>query len=264
MMISELPENVSDMGPVKFEGFGVYQDVIEIDNDEYVNILMEDIVDEVLEGSRSVGQTEWHHQILIASVSGSEGGLPFIAFSDADEVVGTSEVYLGKNLGCAELFKEWSNERNRIAILLGDSVELPIINAESKFGSVLLSGKEDWSSDGRRGRSDETFRKIFVDVLAEFGLLVNREIVYGSDRRKWLTGNVDAMVIRPSRRQLVRLGSRKNVHIVVVFLRDSAERILYIIGILVRIKKWSSVDRAESARQSAYSGLIRARSCRRF
>ena len=41
----------------------------------------------------------------------SEGGFPFITRSDADEVVGTTEVNLGVDGGGAEVIKEVGNEQ---------------------------------------------------------------------------------------------------------------------------------------------------------
>ena len=78
---------------------GVYQDVIQVYNYGDVNHISEDVVHEPLEPCQGVGEPLGHHKPLKRPVSSPEGGLPFVAISNADKVVGVSQVNLGVDPG---------------------------------------------------------------------------------------------------------------------------------------------------------------------
>ncbi len=59
---------------------------------------MEDVVNEVLEGVRSIIKTEWHHQGLVESELDDEGCLPFVSFSYLDSVENDDDVQFGEDL----------------------------------------------------------------------------------------------------------------------------------------------------------------------
>ena len=67
-----------------------------------VNHVGKDVVHEPLETCRGIGEPLGHHQSLERPVLGLEGGLPFIAIGDADEVVGMSQVNLGVDPGLVQ------------------------------------------------------------------------------------------------------------------------------------------------------------------
>ncbi len=46
-----------------------------------------------------------HNKVFIVPPSGQESSFPFISFSDADQVIGTSKVELGVNSGLVQLFQ---------------------------------------------------------------------------------------------------------------------------------------------------------------
>ena len=59
----------------------------------------ESVIDKLLKGGRSIGESKGHDQIFKESISGSEGSFPFITFLDSDEVVGSSQINVGEDLG---------------------------------------------------------------------------------------------------------------------------------------------------------------------
>ena len=73
----------------------VYQDVIQVYNYEDVNHISKNVVHEPLETRWGIGEPLGHYKPLKRPISGLEGGFPFAAISDTDEVVGMSQVDLG-------------------------------------------------------------------------------------------------------------------------------------------------------------------------
>ena len=98
---TESGKDFPDMGRVLLRIVGVYQDIIQVYNYGDVNHVGEDVVHEPLETHWGIGEPLGHHQPLKRPIPGLEGGLPFIAIGDADEVVGVSQVNLGVDLGLA-------------------------------------------------------------------------------------------------------------------------------------------------------------------
>ncbi|CEO95381.1 hypothetical protein PBRA_009647 [Plasmodiophora brassicae] len=78
-----------------------YQDVVEVHEDEYVQVVPEQVVHEPLECGGSIGQPERHHQVLEESKRCAKRGFPFVAFPDPDLMVGRAEIDLGEYLGRA-------------------------------------------------------------------------------------------------------------------------------------------------------------------
>ncbi len=76
--------------------FGVDKDVIEVYNHENVKLLYQDIVDIALKYGRCVGQSKRHDLVFEVAIVGSEGCLPFTAFSDPYLMVGIGEIEFGK------------------------------------------------------------------------------------------------------------------------------------------------------------------------
>ncbi len=75
---------------------GVDEDVIEVHNHENVELLCQDCVDVALKRGRRVGQSKRHDLIFEVTITGPEGYLPFIIFSDPHSMVGIGQIKLGK------------------------------------------------------------------------------------------------------------------------------------------------------------------------
>ena len=80
---------------------GVYQDIIQVYDYGDINHIGEDVVHEPLETRRGVGEPLGHHQPLKRPILGPEGGFPFVAIDDVDEMVSVSQVDLGVDPGLA-------------------------------------------------------------------------------------------------------------------------------------------------------------------
>ena len=97
----ESGKDFPDVGRVLLRIVGVYQDIIQVYYYKDINHVGEDVIHEPLETRQGIGEPLGHHQPLERPIPGPEGGLPFVAIGDADEVVGMSQVNLGIDPGLA-------------------------------------------------------------------------------------------------------------------------------------------------------------------
>jgi len=72
----------------------------------------------LLESCGSIGQAERHDIPLEGTIPRAKRGLPFISFSDADQMVRVVEINLGVDLCLARRIKEVGDEREWIAVFL--------------------------------------------------------------------------------------------------------------------------------------------------
>jgi hypothetical protein len=87
-----------DIFLVFFKSVGVNEHIIEIHSAKSVKIGSENIIDEILEGCRGIGETKWHNQGLEKAISGLEGSLPFLPFRYSNKVIGPADVQFRKPL----------------------------------------------------------------------------------------------------------------------------------------------------------------------
>ena len=100
-MSTESGKDFPDVGCVLLRIVGVYQDIVQVYYYGDINHVGEDVVHEPLEPCCGNGEPLGHHQPLERPVLGPESGLPFVAISDVDEVVGMLQVNLGIDPGLA-------------------------------------------------------------------------------------------------------------------------------------------------------------------
>ena len=101
-VLMESGKDFPDVGRVLLQIIEVYQDIIQVYYYGDVNHVGEYVIHEPLETCQGIGEPLRHHQPLERPVPGPESGLPFIAISDVDEVVGMSQVNLGIDPGLAQ------------------------------------------------------------------------------------------------------------------------------------------------------------------
>ena len=91
-MFSETRENFSD---VKFMGgfvLGEDKDVIQVSHYVDVEEIPEDIVNEVLKTSRSVGKAESHDKRFKLAITSRESSFPLVSLSNPDIVISPANV----------------------------------------------------------------------------------------------------------------------------------------------------------------------------
>lgn len=88
-------EDLSDMEIMFLSRVGKHGDVIKVEEYEPVQHVLENVVYQGLEHSRSVGQARWHHQVFAVPASCVKCGLQLIPFPGRYQMVGIPEVQLG-------------------------------------------------------------------------------------------------------------------------------------------------------------------------
>ena len=101
IVLSEVLEDFMDMFLMGLEVLGVYQDVIQIDDNTDIKEIHEDAIDKSVESCRSICQAKGHHIPLEGTIPHAERGFPFITFCNADQVVCMAEINLRVDLGLA-------------------------------------------------------------------------------------------------------------------------------------------------------------------
>ncbi len=72
--------------------FGIDQDVIQLHHNKDIKLFSKDLVDVALKTGGCVGKSKGHYLVLEVTVSGAEGRLPLVTFSDSHLMIGTSEI----------------------------------------------------------------------------------------------------------------------------------------------------------------------------
>ena len=73
-----------------------------------------------------------HDLELVRTISCAECGLPFVAFGDADKVVGSAKVDFGEDACRAQAVEKVGNEGERVPVFLGDSIETAVVDRKAK------------------------------------------------------------------------------------------------------------------------------------
>lgn len=134
-------QDLRNMVTMFCQALGVNQDVIDVDQDEFVEKIAEHLMDEVLEDGGGVDQAIQHHDVLVVSSRCYEGCLPLVPLTYPEEVIRAAEVQLGEDGGTTEVFQSCWDERKWISKLDCDVVERSIVDTWPQ-ASVLFLHKE--------------------------------------------------------------------------------------------------------------------------
>ena len=94
IVLSEASEDFVDVFLMGLEVLGVYQDVMQIDDNTDIEEICKDTIDESLNSRRGVSQAERRDIPFEGPISHAEHGLPFITFCNVDQMVRVVEINL--------------------------------------------------------------------------------------------------------------------------------------------------------------------------
>ena len=121
-MLLEVSEDFADVFLMGLEVLGVYQNVIQIDDNADIEEIHEDAIDELLESCGSICQAEGHDIPLEGTIPSVERDFPFITFCNVDQVVRMVEINLRVDLDLARGIEEVRYEREWVVVFLGQLV----------------------------------------------------------------------------------------------------------------------------------------------
>jgi hypothetical protein len=99
MVISQTLQNNMKLFSMIFKVFGIDQNIVDKNNDEFIEFRHEDRVHEIHEICRCIGKTKGHNQIFIESISGGESYFGNITWPNLDLMISRAKVNFGEYFG---------------------------------------------------------------------------------------------------------------------------------------------------------------------
>lgn len=121
-----------------FSRLGINEDVVKVDNYEFVEILHEYVVHKMGESWRSIRDTKRHHRVFIESIAGFESCFGDIFLPNPDLMLSHPQIQLGENFGGVQLFEKIIDLRQMIFVFDGLFVERTIVHTKSVSTIFLL------------------------------------------------------------------------------------------------------------------------------
>jgi hypothetical protein len=108
------------------------EDVVDVDYNEDVSQVLKDVIHEVLECCRSIGQSEWHDKGFEGPIACAKGGLPLLTRHDLNIVITCVKVELRVDIRTFKLVNEVRNEGYGVLVLSCETIQSLIVNAHSQ------------------------------------------------------------------------------------------------------------------------------------
>jgi hypothetical protein len=155
LMISQTLKDNSEVFGTFFLVFGIDEDIIDKDHDEFVELLHKHGVHEVHEVGWGIRETKGHYQELVKTVMSGEGGFRNVTRSNLDLMITRTKVDLGENLGSSQLIKKNIYSGMRIFVLDGDCIEWSVIHTHSQ-ATIFLFDEQGGATPRRRAWANIT------------------------------------------------------------------------------------------------------------
>jgi hypothetical protein len=154
-MISQTLKDNSEVFGVFFLAFGIDENIIDKDHDEFIELRHEHGVHEVHEVGWCICETERHYQKLVKTITSGESGFRNVIRSNLDLVVARTKVDLREDFGTSQLIKKNIDSGKRVFVFDGDCIERSVIYAHSQ-ATIFLLDKESRATPRRRARANIT------------------------------------------------------------------------------------------------------------
>src|SRR3954466_12643201 len=175
-MLSELVEHQSQMNCMIFLIFGEDQNIIKIDQDEFICVGVEDEIHQASECWRSIDKAERHGSIFIRTKACSECCLGNIFFTNSNLMITHTKVKLGENFSTFKLLEKLTDVGKWVLVLDSLLVQWTVIDAKS-VRAILLLDKKNTTTPRRRTRSDQTQTLLFIELNLQFLELIWSKLV---------------------------------------------------------------------------------------
>jgi hypothetical protein len=115
----------------------VYNNIIKEHQQEFLQLLIENVVHAILECRWCIGQSKWHDEELIISIVAPESSLRDILLSEFDLMISISDINLQKIHYSMQLIQNIIDPRDRVHVLDCLLICIPVVDAHP-HGSILL------------------------------------------------------------------------------------------------------------------------------
>jgi hypothetical protein len=140
-MISQTLKDNSEVFGVFFLTFGIDENVVDEDHDEFVRLRHEHGVHEVHEVGWGICKSERHYQDLVKTITSGKSGFRNVPRSNLDLVVARMKVDLREDFGTSQLIKKNIDSEKRVFVFDGDCIERAVIDAHPQATIILLDKK---------------------------------------------------------------------------------------------------------------------------
>jgi hypothetical protein len=124
-----------------FLAFGIDEDIIDKDHDEFVEFHHKHGVHEVHEVGWGIRETKRYYQELVKTITSGESGFRNVTRSNFYLMITRTKVNLGENFGSSELIIKNIDSGKRIFVLDGDCIERSVIYTHSQVAIFLFDKK---------------------------------------------------------------------------------------------------------------------------
>jgi hypothetical protein len=155
LMFSQMLKDNSEMFGMFFLVFGIYEDIIDKDHYEFVELRHKHGVHEIHEVGWGIRETKGHYQELVKAITSGESGFRDVTGSNLDLMITKTKVDLGENFGSSQLIKKNIDSGKRIFVLDGDYIERSVIHTQSQ-ATIFLFDEKSGTTPRRRARANIT------------------------------------------------------------------------------------------------------------
>jgi hypothetical protein len=134
-----------------FLAFGIDENVINKDHDEFIELRHEHGVHEVHEVGGGISESERHYQELVKTITSRKSGFGNVAWSNLDFVVARTKVDFREDFGTSQLIKKNIDSGKQVFVFDGDCIERSVIYAHPQ-ATIFLFDKESRATPRRTGR----------------------------------------------------------------------------------------------------------------
>jgi hypothetical protein len=154
-MISQTLKDNSEVFGMFFLTFGIDENIINKDHDEFIELRHEHGVHEVHEVGWGICETETHYQELVKAITSGESGFRNLTRSNLDLMITRTKVNLREDFGTIQLIKKNIDLGKRVFVFDGDCIERSVIYTHSQ-ATIFLLDKESRATPRRRARANIT------------------------------------------------------------------------------------------------------------
>jgi hypothetical protein len=154
-MISQTLKDNSEVFGMFYLAFGIDENIVDKDHDEFIELCHEHRVHEVHEVSWGICKTKRHYQELVKTITSGEGGFRNVGRSNFDLMITGAKVNLREDFGTSQLIKKNIDSGKRVLVFDGDCIERSVIYAHPQ-ATIFLLDKESRATPRRRARANIT------------------------------------------------------------------------------------------------------------
>jgi hypothetical protein len=154
-MISQTLKDNSEVFGMFFLTFGIDENIIDKDHNEFIELRHEHGVHEVHEVGWGIGETKRHYQELVKTITSGESGFRNVTWSNLDLVITRTKVNLREDFGTSQLIEKNIDSGKRVFVLDGDCIERSVIYTHSQ-ATIFLLDEESRATPRRRARANIT------------------------------------------------------------------------------------------------------------